>query len=75
MKNTALVTSLDLSTLLSRLDLSKEESDTRRPVYDKLYPDSWVGDQQAEGRHKEAFLKMIHWPTYVVTYNKNMVSN
>ena len=75
LRNTELVTSLDLSAMLSRLDLSKEVSDTRRPVNDKLYPNNWVGDQQAEGRHKEAFLKMINWPTYVVTQEKNMVGN
>ena len=42
---------------------------------DELYPNSWVGDQQAEGRHKETFLKLINLSTFDVTYEKNMVRN
>ena len=73
LKNTDLVKDLNLSSMLSRLDISKDASDTRKPAYEELYPTSWVGDQQAERQHKEAFLKMNNWPAYVVTSERNMV--
>ena len=57
-----LVKSLELEGLISRLDLSKEPSETRRPSYSDLYPIGWGPDSQAELVHKEAFTKIVHWP-------------
>ena len=66
-----IVTSLELHELMSRLDLSKDESESRRPSYDELYPDGWAWDKQAELRHREAVHKIVHWPAndkHVVQY-------
>ena len=68
--NPDIVTSLDLHGLLSRLDLSAGVSDTRMAAYEDLYPDGWVGDRQAEGRHRELVHKIVNWPKD----DKNMVS-
>ena len=67
--NPDIVTNLDLSGLLSRLELSGNVSDTRMPAYEDLYPDRWAGDRQAEGRHRDSIHKIVNWPTD----DKNMV--
>ena len=54
--------SLALHDLLSRLDLSMDVLDTRMPVYEELYPDSWVDDKHARDRHREAVTKILDWP-------------
>jgi len=71
LEDSSLMASLDMSSVLSRLDLSKTSADTRRPAYDNLYPHNWVGDQQNERRHREAFIKLTSWPAYSVGYQKN----
>jgi len=57
-----LVKSLELEGLISRLDLSKEPSETRRPSYSDLYPAGWGPDSQEELVHREALTKIVHWP-------------
>ena len=60
-RNKSLVASLELDGVISRLDLSKEPSDTKRPSYSDLYPMGWVADTQAEV-HRETIHKIVHWP-------------
>ena len=52
-----------LSSLLSKIDLSKDASEVRKPVYDELFS-SGCGNLATGQKHKEAFIKMIKWPSY-----------
>ena len=61
--NPDIVTSLDLHGLLSRLDLSRDVSEKRMPVYEDIYPDGWAWDRLAEKRLKDAVHKIVNWPT------------
>ena len=73
-EDSVLVNSFDLHGMLLKGNLSKDSQETRKPSYEDLYPVGWVEDQQAQMIHKDALLKMVTWPTYGVTKNKNMVS-
>jgi len=57
-----LVKTLELEGLISRLDLSSDSSETRRPSYKELYPAGWATDTQAELVHREALTKIVNWP-------------
>ena len=57
-----LVKDLGIEDLMSRLDLSRDQSDSRRPSYDELYPTGWARNKHAEFRHREAVHKIVHWP-------------
>ena len=57
-----IVQSLDLTTLMASIDLSKDEEETKLPTYEQMYPDNWAGDKVVEGIHKEAVLKILSWP-------------
>ena len=57
-----LVKTLELEGLISRLDLSSDSSETRRPSYKELYPAGWATDTQAELVHIEALTKIVNWP-------------
>ena len=52
-----------LSSLLSKIDLSKDASEVRKPVYDELFSPG-CGNLATGQKHKEAFIKMIKWPSY-----------
>ena len=53
---------LELEDLMSRLDLSKDSTDTQRPSYTDLYPQGWGRDALAELQHREAVHKIVRWP-------------
>ena len=40
---------------------SKHGSEVRLPSYEKLFPDNWAGDSQAEERHRDAVHKIVNW--------------
>ena len=61
--NPDLVKSLEIEDLMTKLDLSKDPSDCRRPSYNELYPTGWARDQHTEIRHREAIHKIVHWPS------------
>ena len=69
-EDSVLVNSFDLHGML----LKANSQETRKPSYEDLYPAGWMEDQQAQMIHKDALLKMVTWPTYGVTKNKNTVS-
>ena len=73
-QDSVLVNSFDLQGMLLRVNLSKNSQETRKPSYQDLYPVGWVKDHEAQKVHKDSLLKMVTWPSYVVTKNKNMVS-
>jgi len=56
------VNSLGLEELLSRLDLSKNVEETRRPEYKELYPENWVADAKIREQHQETVNKIVRWP-------------
>ena len=60
--NPDLVKGLEIEDLMSRLDLSKNASDSRRPSYNELYPTGWARNKHNELRHREAVHKIVHWP-------------
>ena len=60
--NPDIVSALDLSDILSRLDLSKDVTDTRMPTYEELYPANWAGDRAKEEMHKKVVLNILSWP-------------
>lgn len=62
-RNQELVTYLDLSSTLSKLDLSKKVTKTRMPTYNELYRDGWQGDIKAEETHRDTVYKIVAWPT------------
>ena len=70
-RNGDIVTSLDLHSLMSRLDLSKDVSNTVMPAYEELDPDSRVGDGQTQEMYRAAVHKIINWPRD----DDNMVGN
>ena len=61
-RNESLVAGLELEGLMSRLDLSKEANEIRRPSYDDLYPDGWGDHTREELEHREAIHRIVHWP-------------
>jgi hypothetical protein len=60
--NANIVKSLELEELLSKLDLSKDQSYSRRPSYNELYLTEWARNTHTELRHREAVHKIVHWP-------------
>ena len=60
--NPDLVKSLEIEELTSRLDLSKDPSESRRRSYNEQYPTGWARNQHTEIRHRESVHKIVHWP-------------
>ena len=60
--NPDLVKGLEIEDLMSRLNLSTDPSDSRRPSYNELYPTGWARNTHTELRHREAVHKIVHWP-------------
>ena len=54
--------SLALHDLVSRLDLSKEMSDTQMPTYENVYQETLVGDKTAKQKHRDFANQMLKWP-------------
>ena len=70
-KDQETIQSLALSDLLSRLDLSKDISDTRMPTYEDLYPEGWLSNRESQEKHQEIVRKIVNWPiddNYKVRY-------
>jgi hypothetical protein len=70
-KDQETIQSLALSDLLSRLDLSKDISDTRMPTYEDLNPEGWLSNRESQEKHQEIVRKIVNWPiddNYKVRY-------
>ena len=61
-KDTDTVTSLDLSGLMSRLDLTKNVSHTNMPAYEELYPDKLEGEKQDQEKYRDSLNMILNWP-------------
>ena len=57
-----LMSSQELSDILSKIELSNDGDEMFLTTYDELYPPHWVGDTRAEQRHREIIERITEWP-------------
>ena len=57
-----LMSSTEMSNLLSKIELSDEAENRCLASYDQIYPPNWRGDRGAEQRHRSILQRIIEWP-------------
>jgi len=57
--NPAIMESLDLSQMMSRLNLSEIP---KFPTYQEIYPQKWANNDEVEQRHMEIIKRLQSWP-------------
>ena len=57
--NPVIMESLDLSQMMSRLNLSEIP---KFPTYQEIYPQKWANNEEVEQRHMEIIKRLQGWP-------------
>ena len=77
--NPDIIESLDLSQMMSRLNLSETP---KFPTYQEIFPEKWANNSQVEQRHMDIMRRLQSWPkkednevTLLRIYHKNLFNS